>query len=156
MVSVETGFKAPDFELPSHDGGRVRLSDFKGRVVVLYFYPRAMTPGCTREGVRFNQLIDEFERIGAVVLGVSTDTVDDNRRFAERMGFKFRLLSDVDGRVAKAYGVLKEAGGEIYAERVTFVIDSEGVVRAVIKGVSPEEHAERALREAKRLSSSSS
>jgi peroxiredoxin Q/BCP len=154
VAQVEVGSQAPEFEATAHTGERVRLSDFRGRVVVLYFYPRAMTPGCTRDGVRFNELLDEFERLGAVVLGVSTDPVEVNRRFAERMGFRFKLLSDPEGRVAEAYGVLRRSGSSLSAERVTFVIDGEGRVRAVIRGVRPaERHAELALEEVRRLDS---
>jgi peroxiredoxin Q/BCP len=111
-----------------------------------------MTPGCTREGARFNELIHEFEKSGAVVLGVSTDPVEVNRKFAERMGFKFKLISDVDGRISEAYGVLRRAPGGLSSERVTFVIDREGRVRAVYANVRPaEKHADLALEEVKRL-----
>ncbi len=153
-MTVEPGSEAPDFEATAHTGERIRLSDLRGRIVVLYFYPRAMTPGCTREGVRFNELIDEFEKLGAVVLGISTDPVDVNRRFAERMGFRFKLLSDPDGRIAEAYGVLRRSGSELSAERVTFVIDDEGRVRAVLRNIRPaEKHADLALEEVRKLRS---
>ena len=152
---VEVGGPAPDFEATAHTGERVRLSDFKGRIVVLYFYPRAMTPGCTREGVRFNELLGEFEKLGAVVLGVSTDPVEVNRRFAERMGFKFKLLSDPEGNIARTYGVLRGEGKSLSAERVTFVIDREGRVRAVLRNIRPaEKHADLALEEVRKLAGS--
>ena len=145
MDPLKPGSRAPDFELTAHDGSKVRLSELRGRPVVLYFYPRAMTPGCTRETVRFNELLPEFEKLGVVVLGVSTDPVDRNARFAEKHGVKFKLLSDVEGKVAEAYGVLRR-GKQLSAERVTFIIDSDGVVREVIMGVRPaEKHAELAL-----------
>ncbi len=152
---VEVGGPAPDFEATAHTGEKVRLGDFKGRIVVLYFYPRAMTPGCTREGVRFNELLEEFERLGAVVLGVSTDPVEVNRRFAERMGFKFKLLSDPEGNIARTYGVLRGEGKSLSAERVTFVIDREGRVRAVLRNIRPaEKHADLALEEVRKLAGS--
>ncbi len=152
-VAVEVGARAPSFEAVAHTGERVRVpDDFKGRIVVLYFYPRAMTPGCTREGVRFNELLDEFERRGAVVLGISTDTVEENRRFAEKMRFGFKLLSDPEGRVAEMYGVLRRGGSRPSAERVTFVIDGGGVVRAILRNIRPaEKHADLALEEVKKL-----
>lgn len=149
---VEAGSPAPDFELPSHDDGSVKLSSLRGRPVVLYFYPRAMTSGCTREAVRFNELIDEFERMGAVVLGVSTDPIEKNARFAKKLGLKFKLLSDVDGNVAREYGVLRRGSRSLSAERVTFVIDEDGIVREVIKGVRPaEKHAELALEAVRKM-----
>jgi len=154
-LPVEAGSRAPGFEALAHTGEKVRVpDDFKGRIVVLYFYPRAMTPGCTREGVRFNELLDEFERLGAVVLGISTDSVEDNRRFAEKMGFRFKLLSDPEGRVASLYGVLRRSrrSSRPAAERVTFIIDGEGVVRAVLRNVRPaEKHADLALEEVKKI-----
>ena len=112
-----------------------------------------MTSGCTREGKRFNELLEEFEKHGAVVIGISTDPVERNRVFAEKHGFRFKLLSDTDGNVAKAYGVLrKSCGGRPSADRVTFIIDPEGRIAAVIKRVRPaEKHADKALEEVRKL-----
>ncbi len=144
------GTIAPDFEAVAHTGDKVRLSQYRGRIVVLYFYPRAMTPGCTRETVRFNELFDEFEKLGAVVLGVSTDPPERNRRFAEKHGVRFLLLSDPEGEIARAYGVLRPNGKS--AERVTFIIDGEGVIRAVLRNIRPaEKHADMALEEVRKL-----
>lgn len=153
MPPLREGVKAPDFEAVAHTGERVRLSDYHGRMVVLYFYPRAMTPGCTREGRRFEELSGEFGRLGAIVLGVSTDPVGRNKRFAEREGFQnIILLSDADGRVAEAYGVKREGARGASAERVTFIIDGGGVVRRVLSGVRPaERHADLALEAVKEL-----
>jgi len=146
-MAVEVGGKAPDFEATTHKGGKVKLSDFRGKIVVLYFFPRAMTPGCTREGIRFNELLDEFERLGVVVLGVSTDTPQAQSRFAERYGFRFTLLSDPDGKIAETYGVLKKGTKRPSAQRVTFIIDREGVVRAILRNIRPaEKHADEALK----------
>ncbi len=153
-AAVEVGARAPSFEAVTHTGEKIRVpDDFKGRIVVLYFYPRAMTPGCTREGVRFNELLDEFEKLGAVVLGISTDSVEANRRFAEKMGFRFKLLSDPEGRIAEAYGVLRRGrGSRPSAERVTFIIDGNGVIRAILKNIRPaEKHADIALEEVKKI-----
>jgi len=114
--------------------------------VVLYFYPRAMTPGCTREAIRFNELLDEFEKLGAVVVGVSTDSVERNRRFAEKHGLRFRLLSDPEGRVAELYGVLKKGTKRPSAQRVTFIIGPDGRVYRVLENIRPaERHADEAL-----------
>jgi len=136
----------------------VKLSDYKGRIVVLYFYPRAFTSGCTREAERFNQLIDEFEKLGAVVIGVSPDSRERAARFAEKLGLRFRLIPDPELRIAKLYGVEKRTrSGRLSVERVTFVIGPDGVVKAVIRGVRPaEKHADLALEEARRLAASPS
>jgi len=142
---VSEGEAAPDFELPSHTGEKIRLSNLKGHYVVLYFYPRAMTPGCTREAEVFNKHLDDFEKLNVIVLGVSTDSVERNRKFAEKHNLRFKLLSDTEGKVAQLYGVLRKGTSRPSAERVTFVIDPQGTVRAVIKGVRAEEHPLRAL-----------
>ena len=149
------GSEAPDFELPSYTGESVRLSKLlsEGKVVVLYFYPRAMTPGCSREAVRFKELLKEFEELGAVVLGVSTDSVERLRRFAEKYGLQgLTLLSDVNADVVRAYGALKEGVKRPSALRVTFIIGTDGKVVAVLKNVRPaEKHADEALRIVKEL-----
>ncbi|NOZ89613.1 MAG: peroxiredoxin [Crenarchaeota archaeon] len=151
-MALGPGVEAPDFEAETHRGDRLRLSSLRGRVVVLYFYPRAMTSGCTREAQRFNQLLDEFEKLGAVVLGASTDPPERNRRFAEKLGLRFTLLSDPDGSIARLYGVLKEGTKRPSAKRVTFIIDEDGVIREVIENVRPaEKHADLALEAVRRL-----
>ncbi len=155
MVPRE-GDPAPDFEAASHTGDRVRLSDYRGRIVVLYFYPRAMTPGCTREALRFNELLEEFRRLGAVVIGISTDSPERLKRFAEKHSLSFTLLSDPEGRIASLYGVLKRSGKtrRPSAERVTFIIDGRGVVSKVLRNVRPaEKHADLALEHVKALGS---
>ncbi len=129
--------EAPDFQLTDQSGRPVRLSELGGRVVVLYFYPRAGAPGCTREAQKFNELLDEFESLGAVVIGVSTDGQKALASFAERLGLRFRLLSDEDGEVARAYGVLKRGTKRPSAERVTFVIDRDGRAVKTLRNVRP-------------------
>ncbi len=151
---VEKGEKAPDFEATAHTGERIKLSDLKGKIVVLYFYPRAMTSGCTREGIRFNELIEEFEKLGVVVLGASTDPVESNRKFAEKYGFRFKLLSDPEGKIAEAYGVLQRRGERVSAKRTTFIIDGNGIVVEILRNVRPaEKHADMALEVVKKLAS---
>ncbi len=142
MFMVTEGELAPDFELDGHDGERVRLSGYRGRWVVIYFFPKAFTPGCTLETQEFSKLWNEFSRYGVVVLGVSTDSVGTQRRFAEKHKVVFKLLSDSKGEVSKKYGVLRPTGT---AERVTFIVDPDGKVVKVIKNVKPDEHPAKAL-----------
>ena len=159
MSTLKPGMEAPDFEAVTHDGSKFRLSSLRGKIVVLYFYPRAMTKGCTREGIRFNELLEEFEKHGAVVVGVSTDPPEKNRRFAEKHGFRFQLISDPEGRIASLYGVLKtsKCGGKttVSAKRVTYIIDDKGRVAVKLENVRPaEKHADLALEAVRRLAGS--
>jgi peroxiredoxin Q/BCP len=155
---VGEGSPAPDFQAVDQNGNSISLSSLKGRIVVLYFYPRAFTSGCTREAERFNTLLEEFGKHGAVVVGVSTDPPERVRRFAEKLGIRFHLVADPEARIVQAYGVARRRGsGRVSAERVTFIIDGEGVVRRVIRGVRPaEKHADLALEAVRELASSSS
>jgi len=151
-VVLEPGSEAPDFEATTHRGDTLRLSSLRGRIVVLYFYPRAMTSGCTREALRFNELLDEFEKQGALVIGVSTDTPERNRRFAEKYGLKFTLIGDPEAKVVKLYGVEKKGVKRPSAQRVTFIIDPEGRIYRVLKNIRPaERHADAALEAVKEL-----
>ena len=144
MGKIHEGDIAPDFELPDQHGNPVRLSDYRGKRTVLYFYPKASTPGCTVQacGVRDHEV--DYEEAGAVVVGVSPDPVKAVRKFAEKQHLNFELLADEDHQVCEAYGVWVEKSmyGKTYwgAMRSTFVIDEEGVVRKVIKKVKPETH----------------
>jgi peroxiredoxin Q/BCP len=141
---IETGQMAPDFELPDQDGDPVRLSDLRGRRVVLYFYPKADTPGCTTQacGIRDHQ--PDYDAAGATVLGVSPDSVADVKRFHDKQGLTFTLLADEDHAVAEAYGVWVEKSmyGNTFMgnERTTFVIGEDGVVAEVLRKVKPKEH----------------
>jgi thioredoxin-dependent peroxiredoxin len=146
---IEPGDKAPSFELPDQDGRTLRLEDFRGKPVVLYFYPKASTPGCTTQacGVRDHQA--DYAKSGAIVLGVSPDPVAKVKKFHEEQSLNFALLADEDHSVADAYGVWVEKSmyGRKYLgnERTTFVIDSEGVVAEVLRKVKPAEHDELVL-----------
>jgi peroxiredoxin Q/BCP len=146
---IKEGQPAPDFELPDQAGEPVRLSDFRGRKVVLYFYPKASTPGCTTQacGIRDHQA--DYSSVGAVVLGVSPDPVKAIKKFSEKQHLNFELLADEDHEVTEAYGVWVEKSmyGKTYwgAARTTFVIDEDGVVRKVIKKVKPETHDDEVL-----------
>ena len=147
--TIEPGDLAPDFELPVDDGSLLRLSDLRGTRVVLYFYPRADTPGCTAQacGIRDHQ--KEFDDAGAVVLGISPDPVKDVAAFREKYGLGFRLLADEDHSVAEKYGVWKEKQmyGKTFwgVERTTFIIDENGRVAQVFRRVKPEQHADQVL-----------
>ena len=155
---LQPGVKASDFEATTHNGKRIKLSDFRGKIVVLYFYPRAMTPGCTREGRRFNELAEEFKRLNSVIIGVSTDPPERNKRFAEKENLhNIILVSDVDGKISEAYGVARQGKKRISSERVTFIIDQSGIIRRVLADIRPaERHADKALEAVKEISLESS
>jgi len=143
MTELTKGMEAPDFEAESTQG-RIKLSQFKGKRVVLYFFPKAFTPGCTRETEKFVQLYEEFKKLNAEVIGVSVDSLSTQMRFADKYGAKFPLVSDRNKEVSKLYGVLNERGTS--AQRVTFIIDENGKIIEVLKNLkSAEEHALKAL-----------
>jgi thioredoxin-dependent peroxiredoxin len=127
---LKAGDTAPDFEAGTSDGRRVRLSDLRGRPVVLYFFPKAFTPNCTTETIRFRDNYPELRRLGAEVLGVSTDGLDTQCRFATRHQVAFPLIGDEDRRICRNYGVLWALIP--VAKRVTFVIDEAGVIERVL------------------------
>jgi peroxiredoxin Q/BCP len=151
VPSVGPGDTAPDFELRDQDGETVRLSDLRGREVVLYFYPKADTPGCTVQACGVRDRASDYDAANAVVLGVSPDSPAKLRRFADKHGLGFTLLSDEDHAVAEAYGVWAEKSmyGKKYwgNERTTFVIGADGKVASVLRKVKPAEHDERVLAE---------
>jgi thioredoxin-dependent peroxiredoxin len=146
---IETGEKAPNFTLPDQDGRDVSLGDFAGRTVVLYFYPKADTPGCTTQACGIRDRRADYEAVGAVVLGVSPDPVKAVKRFHDKQSLNFLLLADADHAVCDAYGVWAEKSmyGRKYfgALRSTFVIDGEGIVRHVIPKASPKTHDDEVL-----------
>src|SRR4051794_6719306 len=151
---IKPGEQAPDFELPDQDGNPVRLSDLRGHRVVLYFYPKADTPGCTQQacGVRDHQT--DYAQAGATVLGISPDPVKAVHKFHKRKSLNFTLLADEDHKAAEDYGVWVEKAmyGKTFmgAQRSTFVIDEDGVVRHVIKKAKPETHDDEVLAAAAR------
>ena len=142
---VQEGEQAPDFSLSTDSGETVALSDFRGRPVVLYFYPRDDTPGCTTQACGLRDGWEEFERRGAVVLGVSPDDPASHARFKEKHRLPFTLLSDESHEVAERYGtwVEKRNYGKTYmgVERSTFVVDPEGRVAKILRRVKPDTHA---------------
>ena len=143
---IEKGARAPDFTLPSDRDGDVTLSDLRGRRVVLYFYPKDDTSGCTAQACELRDELPRFEAGDAVVLGVSPDSVASHARFRKKHGLNFPLLADEDHRVAEAYGVWKEKSmyGRKYMgiERSTFLIDEDGVVVEAWRKVKPTGHAQ--------------
>jgi len=146
---IEAGDAAPDFELPDQDGRPVRLEDFRGQRVVVYFYPKADTPGCTTQACGVRDRKADYAQAGAVVLGVSPDPVAKVQKFHEKYSLDFPLLADEDHSVAEAYGVWVEKSmyGRKYFgnERTTFIVDSEGKVAEVLRKVKPAEHDEQVL-----------
>jgi peroxiredoxin Q/BCP len=146
---IEVGQTAPDFVLLSDQDQEIRLSRFRGSPVVLYFYPKDDTPGCTREACSFRDLKQQMEKLGAVVLGVSPDTVESHKKFREKYNLNFPLLADVDHTVAEAYGAWREkvrfGKKSMGIQRSTFLIDSEGVVRKVWKNVQVDGHDAQVL-----------
>jgi peroxiredoxin Q/BCP len=141
---IEPGTRAPNFALPADDGTEVTLAQLRGKPVVLYFYPRDDTPGCTREACSFRDRQAEMGKLGAVVLGVSTDNVASHERFRDKYALNFPLLADVDHGVATAYGAWREktrfGKTSMGMQRSTFLIDPEGVVRRVWKNVQVDGH----------------
>ena len=146
---IEEGTHAPDFDLATDGGGRVRLSDLRGQPVVLYFYPKDDTPGCTTQACEFRDEYAQFTEHGAVVLGVSPDDETSHARFRSKYSLPFSLLADPDHKVAEQYGVWgeREYRGKKYMgiSRSTFVIDPAGRVAKAFYGVKPQGHAEKVL-----------
>jgi peroxiredoxin Q/BCP len=146
---IEAGQEAPDFTLPDQDGEPTTLSVYRGAPVVLYFYPKADTPGCTTQACGIRDHRADYERAGAKVLGVSPDSVDAVRKFADKYGLEFTLLADADHEVAELYGVWgeKRMYGRTYmgVQRATFVIAPDGTVAHVLPKVSPKTHDDAVL-----------
>jgi peroxiredoxin Q/BCP len=147
---LDEGQTAPDFSLPSQEGKTVKLNDYVDKnIVVLYFYPKDFTPGCTTEACTFRDNFEDFKDIGAVVIGISSDSVESHRKFIEKYNLPFLLLSDEGGKVREAYGASRFAG---LPARITFVIDKKGVVRMVFESMNAKAHIEEAKKVVKLLS----
>lgn len=146
---LEVGMKAPDFALPDKDGNIVSLAGFAGKKVVLYFYPRDNTPGCTRQACAFAGAYEEFKQINAVVIGVSKDSAASHQRFAQKYELPFILLSDPELSAIQAYGVWQEKKNygkvSMGVVRSTFVIDEAGVIEKVMPKVKPDTNAAEIL-----------
>lgn len=156
MTIPEEGQPAPQFEIPTDGGSTVRLSDLVGKTVVVYFYPKDNTPGCTNEAIDFSAHADAFAEAGAVVIGVSRDSVKKHDNFKAKHDLKVTLGADIDGRVTDDYGVWvkKQMYGREYMgiQRATFLIDSAGVIRKIWPKVKVKGHAEEVLAAARELS----
>jgi peroxiredoxin Q/BCP len=148
-LTLKPGDDAPEFTAPTQDGTTVSLADFKGKHVILYFYPRDDTPGCTKEACGFRDAFAQFEKKGAVVLGVSTDPAKSHSKFAAKYKLPFTLVSDEEKKIVQAYGVWGEKRfmGRKYlgTHRVTFLIGPDGKIKSVWPAVKPEAHAAEVL-----------
>jgi thioredoxin-dependent peroxiredoxin len=145
-ATVEPGRVAPEFVLPDADGKLVRLSDFRGKSLVLYFYPRSFSGGCTTQSCGLRDAYSTFEAEGIAIVGVSVDNRDTQRRFRDEYSLPFPVLADEDGAVSRSYGVLGESASAdvrvMQARRVTFIIDANGLVRAVIDPAHADAHVD--------------
>ena len=154
-MSVDVGDKAPGFTLPTDSGGEIALKDLKGKTLVLYFYPKDDTPGCTKEACGFRDALPDFSKVAAEVVGISRDPVKKHDAFKEKYGLTFPLASDEDGKVCEAYGtwVEKSMYGRKYMgiERSTFLIDGKGVIRQVWRKVKVPGHVDDVLKAAEEL-----
>jgi peroxiredoxin Q/BCP len=148
-LKLKAGDTAPDFSAPASNGGQISLTDFKGKPVILYFYPKDDTPGCTKEACAFRDNFAEFKKQGAVVLGVSIDAVKSHAKFVEKYTLPFTLLADEDKEIVQAYGVWGEKSfmGRKYmgTHRVTFLIGPDGKIKQIWPTVKPEAHVEEVL-----------
>jgi len=146
---VNEGEKAPDFTLQADDGREVSLGDYRGKKVVLYFYPKDGTAGCTDEAIQFRDNMKEFEKEGAVILGISKDSIKSHQKFKQEHGLPFTLLSDPQGKVLDLYGVWKKRSlyGRTFmgTERTTFLIDENGIVKKMYRKVKVNGHAQVCL-----------
>jgi len=147
---LQEGIKAPGFTLQSTNGLDINLSDFTGKKVILYFYPRDNTPGCTVEACEFRDAYEEYQNAGAVIIGISPDTVSKHKSFSGQYDLPFLLLADTEKEVIKAYGAekVKQLDGKttMGIQRSTFIIDEEGTIVKVFPKVTPEGHAKEILR----------
>jgi peroxiredoxin Q/BCP len=139
------GTAAPTFKLTTNEGKEASLADFKGKWVVLYFYPKDFTSGCTLEAHNFQRDLQKYEAAHAVILGVSVDTAESHKSFCAKEGLNFKLLSDADAKVSEAYGSVMEYNGMKLSARNTFIIDPQGKIAKVFVSVSPSGHSEAVL-----------
>ncbi len=145
QTTPQVGTTAPAVALPSNDGKQVSLNDYKGKWVVLYFYPKDFTSGCTLEAQNFQRDLAKFQNAGAIILGVSVDNAESHKSFCAKEGLNFKLLADTDTKVSEAYGSLKDYDGKKMSARNTFIITPEGKIARVFTGVKPQTHSEEVL-----------
>ena len=160
MTAAETskqpaaGTSAPDFSLATGDGSQVSLRDYRGKWVVLYFYPKDFTSGCTMEAKNFQRDLTKYEQAGAVVLGVSVDTAQSHKEFCTKEGLNFKLLADPEAKVSTEYGSVMDYKGSKLAARNTFIINPKGEIAKVYSGVKPADHSEQVLKDLAELKKS--
>ena len=146
MAAPTVGAAAPDFSLTTNEGKPASLKDFRGKWVVLYFYPKDFTGGCTLEAHNFQRDLTKYEQAHAVILGVSVDTAESHKSFCAKEGLAFKLLSDPDAKVSTQYGSVMEYNGNKLSARNTFLVDPEGKIAKVFMGVKPDSHSEEVLK----------
>jgi len=139
------GASAPDFKLTSNEGKQVSLKDYRGKWIVLYFYPKDFTSGCTLEAHNFQRDQAQYDKLGAVIIGVSVDTADSHKSFCTKEGLSFKLLSDTDATVSNQYGSVMEYNGAKLSARNTFIVDPSGKIAKEFIGVKPGGHSEEVL-----------
>ncbi|RMF30381.1 MAG: peroxiredoxin [Candidatus Nitrosothermus koennekii] len=140
-MKLKVGDPAPDFEASSTKG-KIRLSDFRGKKVILYFYVKDQTPGCTMQSIDLREGLDKLNNLNAVVIGISTDSLESHKKFAEKYKLNFPLVADEDKKISELYGVLNERGR---AKRVTFIIDENGIIQHIFTKVNVKAHTDEIL-----------
>jgi peroxiredoxin Q/BCP len=150
----EVGKPAPDFSLTTGDGSQVSLKDYRGKWIVLYFYPKDFTSGCTMEARNFQRDLAKYEGTGAVILGVSVDTAQSHKDFCAKEGLNFKLLADPDAKVSTEYGSIMDYKGSKLAARNTFIINPKGEIAKVYTSVKPADHSEQVLKDLAELKKS--
>jgi len=150
-ADLKAGDPAPHFALQDQDGEQHRLQDYAGRWLVVYFYPKNDTPGCTREACEFRDDVFQFGKLNVGLLGISLDDIESHRRFAEKYSLPFPLLSDAEGRVAEAYGSLFSLGPLKFAKRHSFIIDPASRIARVYRDVDPKSHSDQVIADVQRL-----
>jgi thioredoxin-dependent peroxiredoxin len=145
------GTKAPTFNLQTQDGSSISLDQLKGKWIVLYFYPKDLSKGCTIEAHNFQRDQDKYQQKNAVILGVSMDTVDSHKEFCAKEGLNLKLLADTDQKTSEKYGSVMEYQGKKYSARNTFLIDPNGVIKKVYTNVNPATHSEEVLTDLQQL-----
>jgi peroxiredoxin Q/BCP len=148
------GQPAPDFSLTTGDGSQVSLKDYRGKWIVLYFYPKDFTSGCTMEAKNFQRDLSKYDQSGAVILGVSVDTAQSHKDFCAKEGLNFKLLADPDAKVSAEYSSTMDYKGAKMAARNTFIIDPQGKIAKVYTGVKPADHSEQVLKDLAELKKS--
>src|ERR1051326_1906801 len=145
QTTPQAGTPAPAVSLTSNEGKQVSLNDCKGKWVVLYFYPKDFTSGCTMEAQNFQRDLSKYQNASAVILGVSVDNAESHKQFCAKEGLNFKLLADTDAKVSETYGSLKDYDGKKMSARNTFIINPEGKIAKVFTGVKPQNHSEEVL-----------